>query len=273
MKAEDILQSRWLDILFENRNKEYGAYAIRKNYNQRLTSAVIAALLISITIFLFLNNLKQDSRAVALYAGTEYEIVELPQAKQPEKTPEVKPPQQPPPRKTIAYLVPVFTPDAVPQISSPDDNDDSDVAGTTNPNGDPGGTTTQPATPSTPDPGPPVTQPAPDPAPVVKDIPVTYAEEMPAYPGGRDKMIAFLQQQLQDYVTEEGQAKKATVRFVVEKDGTLTAVEIVTGSDGDFNKRVVRTIQKMPRWKPGAQNGQKVKVLYEFPIQLVPADE
>jgi len=85
-------------------------------------------------------------------------------------------------------------------------------------------------------------------------------------------MIAFLQQQLQDYVTEEGVVKRAVVRFVIEKDGTITAIEVATGEDGDFNKKVVRAIQKMPKWKPGVQNGQVVKVLYELPVQLLPQE-
>lgn len=267
MKAEDILKARWLDILFEHRNKEYGAYPIRSTYDLRLTKAVIAALVCSLVFFLFLQNAGTTKPSRIFVGSTDYDLMPPPQVKQPE----IKPPQQQPPRKTFTYVVPQFVKNAPPQIAAPDDHDDADVAGNTNPNDVPGGTTTQPA-PATPAPVP-VTPAEPAPTPVVNDVPLTIAEEMPAYPGGREKMIAFLQQQLQDYVTEEGQAKKATVRFIIEKDGSLSAVEITSGSDGDFNKRVVRTIQKMPRWKPGAQNGQKVKILYEFPIQLVPADE
>ena len=271
MKTEDILKSEWLDILFENRNKEYGAYTIRKSYNQRLLTAVLVALGISLAAFLLLQSIKSGKRVQLFGNEQDIDLTSVAQQKPPEKLPEVKPAQQPP-RKSVSYVVPVFEPDAEPQVVSPEEIPDADITGTNNPNGEPGGTTTQtPVTgPAAPDPAP---VKDPEPAPVVEDAPRTYAEEMPSYPGGRDKMIAFLQQQLQDYVTEEGQLKRATVRFVIEKDGSLTGIEIVTGEDGDFNKRVIRTMQKMPRWKPGAQNGLKVKILYEFPIQLVPADE
>jgi periplasmic protein TonB len=271
MKAEEILRSPWLDILFENRNKEYGAYTLRKSYDQRIVIATGSALLFGLVIVLLSQFLKTNRNAAAL-VYTDYELTEAQMHKpEPPKLPEpVK--KTPPPVRSVNYVVPVFVKDRVaPMIVSPDDDPDAAVSNITNPNGPTVGVIQPqiiPVTTTTT-----VKQPEKQPDPVVEDVVVTFAEEMPAYPGGRDKMVSFLQDKLQDYVTEEGKPKKATVRFIVEKDGTLTGIEIIGGDDNDFNKRVQHTIERMPKWKPGVQNGHKVKVLYEFPIQLVPAED
>lgn len=271
MKAEEILKSHWLDILFENRNKEFGAYTIRRHYNERMLKAVASALGLTVLIFLLLHSVKTNKGSAVLVDVTDVDISRAyPTPKPPEKLPE--PVQKtPPPVKTVAFTVPDFQKHVKPEINSPYDDPYAAISNITNPVGQPVGITQPPVTPpATPDPGP-VTTPAPQ--PVINDEPVRIAEEMPAFPGGREQLVAFLQKHLQDYVTEEGQVKKAVVYFVVEKDGSLTSIEITEGDDSDFNKRVIRTIEKMPRWTPGSQNGHKVKVLYAFPIQLIPAED
>jgi periplasmic protein TonB len=271
MKAEEILKSQWLDILFENRNKEYGAYTLRKAYNMRLIKSVAAALVLALLLFFLLQNLKTKGVVRLFDTGTEVDISEaIAEKKIPEKIPEpIK--QTPKPPRSLIYVVPHFVKDARPDITSPDDDPDAAISNISNPDGPPAGPIQPQITTVTPDPGP-VKQPDPTPAPVVKEEIFTVAEQMPEYPGGNGKRNDFLQQHLGDYVSEEGAVKKAYVQFIVEKDGTLSGIEVINGEDEDFNRRVIRAFSKMPRWKPGSQNGHYVKVWYQLPVQLVPAE-
>ncbi|MBL7727156.1 MAG: energy transducer TonB [Dinghuibacter sp.] len=271
MKAEEILKSHWLDILFEHRNKEFGAYVIRRQYNDRMLKAVAWSLGITVAVFLAMSALKTQNNRSARVEVTDFDISHAGQPKPPEKLP---PPVQKaqPPVKSVAFTKPIFEKAVPPEITSPEDLPDAAISNVTKPVGQPVGVTQPPVTP--PVTGDPVPTPQPTVQPVVKpDEPLLIAEEMPAFPGGREELVAFLQKHLQDYVTEEGEVKRAVVHFIVEKDGTLTSIEITDGADIAFNKRVVHTIGKMPPWKPGSQNGEKVKVLFAFPIQLIPAED
>jgi protein TonB len=270
MKAEEILKSQWLDILFENRNKEYGAYTLRKAYNMRLIKSVVAALVFSLLLFLLLQNVKKKTAALLFDNGTEFDISEaIAEKKIPEKIPEpIK--QTPKPPRSLIYVVPHFVKDAEPDITSPDDDPGAAISNISNPDGPPAGPIQPQITTVTPDPGP---EKQPEPAVVPKEPEIyTSVEEMPEYPGGNGKRDAFLQQHLGDYVTDEGVTKVAWVKFIVEKDGTLSGIEIIKGEDEDFNRKVIRAFAKMPRWKPGVQNGHSVKVQYQLPVQLIPGE-
>jgi periplasmic protein TonB len=116
------------------------------------------------------------------------------------------------------------------------------------------------------------------PEPLVKkpepeEVTYTSVQKMPHFPGGRDAMLAFLQRELQDYVTEEGQARQVTIEFVVEKDGSLSGLSITESDDEGFSRKVTKAFQKMPRWSPGQQNNQPVKVLYRLPVKILPAED
>jgi periplasmic protein TonB len=272
MKAEEILKSQWLDILFENRNKEYGAYTLRKLYNVRLLKAVASALVFSLLLFLLLQNVKKKTAALLFDNGTEFDISEaIAEKKIPEKIPEPMK-QAPKPPKSFIYVVPQFVKDAQPVIEAPDDNDNAAVSNVSHPDGPPVGPIQPEITPVTPDPGPAI---QPDPPVVTKEPEIYFynsVEILPEYPGGKEKRDAFLQQHLGDYVTDEGVVKKAYVQFIVEKDGTLSGIQVINGEDEDFNRKVIRAFSKMPRWKPGLQNGHYVKVQYQLPVQLIPAE-
>ena len=99
-----------------------------------------------------------------------------------------------------------------------------------------------------------------------------FAEKMPEYKGGMDAMFAFIKKNLNypDYEKRNEIQGNVYVRFVVEKDGTLTRPEILRSVDGakNFDSEVLRVIQEMPKWIPGENNGEKVPVYMTIPFQF-----
>ena len=94
---------------------------------------------------------------------------------------------------------------------------------------------------------------------------------MPEFPGGTEALIKFLQ----DNVTYPQIAKENNIegrvlcQFVVEKDGTITDIQVVrSGGDASLDKEAVRVLRLMPKWKPGKQQGKPVRVKYTVPVNF-----
>jgi len=93
-------------------------------------------------------------------------------------------------------------------------------------------------------------------------------EEMPEYPGGYSEMSKFIGKNIQvpEYAMPlEG---KVYVRFIVDKDGSITNVRVLKGMHRDYDQAAVKVVRKMPKWKPGKQAGKAVRVQYEIPIKF-----
>lgn len=98
----------------------------------------------------------------------------------------------------------------------------------------------------------------------------TVVEVQPEYPGGDEARILFIRNNLH-YPME---AKKAGIQgtvyvsFVIETDGSVTDIKILRGIGGGCDEEVVKMISKMPKWKPGRQRGETVRVQYNMPIKF-----
>jgi protein TonB len=99
-----------------------------------------------------------------------------------------------------------------------------------------------------------------------------YVEQMPEFPGGVDSLFAFIKANLKypKFEKENNIQGNVYVRFVVEKDGSLSRVEILKSVEGsiNFDKEVKRLISLMPNWKPGTSNNIKLRVYMTLPIQF-----
>jgi TonB family protein len=96
----------------------------------------------------------------------------------------------------------------------------------------------------------------------------TVVEQMPVFPGGQEKMMDYLSDNL-DYpesAKESGIQGTVYVSFVVRKDGRISDIKILKGIGGGCDEEAVRVVSKMPRWKPATQRGKKVDVLFNLPI-------
>lgn len=93
-------------------------------------------------------------------------------------------------------------------------------------------------------------------------------EKQPEFPGGNNALMRFLSDNI-NYPTEaqeKGIQGRVVCNFVVERDGSISDVKIVRGVDPLLDKESVRILQSMPKWNPGTQKGEKVRVKYTLPV-------
>jgi periplasmic protein TonB len=265
-----FLKNQTIDeIVFENRNKAYGAYFLRINYSYHLTKALFIAL--SIMIF-FLGSAFSYSKYfqsnVSKPDGPIYEVQLPPRIETPNE--EVKKPiAKVPDQKAVTQrTVPteIVTPvldDVVKIETTATPNDDiGDLPVSNVPNNDPAagniGTTsnTIAATPL-----------AKDPEPATPDI-LVISEVKPEFPGGDKELYKFLMKNL-SYPNAAVRANvegKVYVKFVVEKDGSIGNLQILKSVGFGCDEEALRVLKSMPSWSPGKQNGKAVRVYYTMPI-------
>jgi|GEM_PF-727467 len=96
-------------------------------------------------------------------------------------------------------------------------------------------------------------------------------EHNPEFPGGMQELYKFIAENLKypAEAHENGIQGRTVVRFIVEKDGSVSNVDILKGFDANCDKEAVRVIQSLPNFKPGMQNGKPVRVYYTLPINFV----
>jgi len=103
-----------------------------------------------------------------------------------------------------------------------------------------------------------------------KEDPFNVVEDMPAFPGGMEAMIQFISSNIQ-YPADAKKQKvdgRVLVNFVVEKDGSITEVKVVKPTFPSLDAEAIRVVKAMPKWKPGYQRGQAVRVQFTMPINF-----
>src|SRR5579871_1937049 len=272
MKPELILKADMLDILFENRNKDYGAYQLRRQYDKRLYKSlgVIITLLFSFLILSLLKNyfFPAANKHIVIPDSPVVELSTVDPAKPPEK-PAIKPVS---PRRIaeIMNTIPLITRT---QVSNPppiQDDLENKITSTKNVYGDNLKTNdvieTNAVSAGT---GEKINEPEPE-----KEIVFTTAQVMPEFPGGEPALQRFLIRNIRTPEnTEPGSKLRVMMRVVVDKDGNVINVEVEESSGNDFDKEVMRVVKKMPQWKPGMQNGKNVSVYFNLPVILQVPDE
>lgn len=263
----DIIKNQWLDIVFEGRNKIYGAYELRKSNNKTTVKAlIIGSVIFSLAVAAPL--------IVSLIPKTEEAVVEnkikLTKIKLPPKQEEVKPntpPPPPPPPKVdqVKFVKPVVAKTEEITEDPPKIVDlDKKKIGSETIKGDPDAVLTvdEPVGKG------PVAE-------IVQEDNNVYntagIEVKPDFPGGIEKFYKFVGN---NYKTpeEEGLKGKVYVTFVVEKDGSLTDIKVLRDIGYGTGAEAIRVLKKCPKWTPGEQNGKKVRVLYSLPITIQSAE-
>lgn len=103
-----------------------------------------------------------------------------------------------------------------------------------------------------------------------KEDPFNVVEDMPAFPGGMEAMIQFISSNIK-YPADAKKQKvdgRVLVKFVVEKDGSITEVKVIKPAFPSLDAEAIRVVKAMPKWKPGYQNGQAVRVQFAMPINF-----
>jgi protein TonB len=249
------------DLVFEHRNKAYGAYALRKNYNKRLTlimaSMILAFVLGSLTMFIIRNLPKQDVDAPK--GSDKTWTVQPPPKDLPPPPPTTPPP--PPLEKMTAFIPPVIEDDPVTDpVPTQDQLEDTKAGDKTQDGSDENFDPPQPS-----DDTPKQIDTKPDPI-------ETFVEEEADFPGGFAEMAKFINDNI-DYPQEAidlGIKGRVTVRFVVEKDGRISNVSIATPLAGckACDKAAVKVVEKMPSWKAGKNAGREVRTWVTLPVKF-----
>ena len=249
------------DLVFEHRNKAYGAYALRKNYNKRLTlimaSMILAFVLGSLTMFIIRNLPKQDVDAPK--GSDKTWTVQPPPKDLPPPPPTTPPP--PPLEKMTAFIPPVIEDDPVTDpVPTQDKLEDTKAGDKTQDGSDENFDPPQPS-----DDTPKQIDTKPDPI-------ETFVEEEADFPGGFAEMAKFINDNI-DYPQEAidlGIKGRVTVRFVVEKDGRISNVSIATPLAGckACDKAAVKVVEKMPSWKAGKNAGREVRTWVTLPVKF-----
>jgi periplasmic protein TonB len=264
MNAETILRSDVLDIIFENRNKQYGAYALRKGYDQRLyksLSIMMGMVLLLLAGYYWKDNGRLDKNQNGFIFDPRDSSVILTKIEIPKERPVI------PPQKVASIANPPIkiVPDN--QVEKPirtvDDFENRVISNVTEDG--PIAVSDNQATGSAPEPAPAsIAAPEPPKEPEILD----FAEVPPAFPGGISALIRFLGKNLQvpEDAVEPGQRIKVPVKFVVDKAGNLSDIEFQVEADEKFKREIKRVFDKMPKWIPGSQRGRAVSVYFSIPI-------
>ena len=100
--------------------------------------------------------------------------------------------------------------------------------------------------------------------------PFDVVEQMPEFPGGQEALMKFLSESVKypKEASKDGVQGRVVVQFVVEKDGSISEVEVVKKVNEHLDAEAVRVVNAMPKWKPGKQKGENVRVKYTLPISF-----
>lgn len=103
-----------------------------------------------------------------------------------------------------------------------------------------------------------------------KDTDSVYiiVEEMPEFPGGTDSLMRYIAYHVKYPPVDENVVGHVSVRFIIEKDGSIGHAEIIRGIDRRFDEEALRVVRGMPRWKPGRDQGKAVRVRYTMPVRF-----
>jgi protein TonB len=98
--------------------------------------------------------------------------------------------------------------------------------------------------------------------------PLTFAEQMPEFPGGKDALLAFLQKNIKYPVKalEEEIDGKVIVNIIINIDGTISNAKVTKAIGGGCDEEALRVINNMPNWIPGKQGGELVPVYFDVPV-------
>ena len=277
MAKIDLYDPKWVDMVFAGKNKEYGAYQLRKGTSGRNIKAllilIIAAALVGGFLAWKVIEQKQAEEQQAYMEAMEFAKLQE-QAKKEKKKPEpIKPKVEqkkeiPVARETQKFTAPVIKKDELVkeenQVKQMDQLDDKVAVGTENKEGVKDRNVEAVRNDIAVAAPPPPPAPKPEVANKVFDV----VEEMPSFPGGQGALMAFLSSNIKYPVVaqENGVQGRVIVGFVVEKDGSISDVKVMRSVDPSLDREAQRVVKAMPKWKPGKQNGSAVRVKYTVPV-------
>ena len=267
----NLTSSEWCELVFEGKNKKYGAYYLRKTSDKRHIKAltiVISFVILIVLILIFGAKIKEafmaKEKQEAITEVVKMTTVDLETPKPEQQI--VHEPTPPPPalKAAIKFTVPVADKNAAEEddMKTQDEVTKSDaiifsqdIEGSDDPDA---------VDPNTLDKVEEVTA-----EPVVQK-PFEVAEVMPSFPGGDSELMKFLNSNLKYPVVdaEQGTQGRVVLRFVVGVDGNITDVIVQRSLSPTCDREAIRVVKAMPKWIPGRQNGRPVPVYFSLPVRF-----
>ncbi|WP_207512026.1 energy transducer TonB [Longitalea luteola] len=270
MEVNKILSADVLDIIFEGRNKDYGAYELRKTYNRRLITSllIVGALCLLMFIGYLVSSLLETKEDVNKVVVQDVQLEEIKQEEKREEPPPPPPPKPPePPKVEMAKFTPpkIVKDEEVKEEEKPPEVEklEETKIGTMNQEGQKDeGIVAPPVE----DAGKGVVE-APKKEEEDWDKTFTKVEIESEYPGGAAAWQRYLNRNLrypQEAIDNEVQGA-VVVQFIVDKEGNVSDVEAISGPN-ELRGEAVRVIKKSGKWTPAVQNGRQVKSYKKQPI-------
>ena len=271
MSKIDLISNDWVDLIFEGKNQAYGAYKLRKGTSRRNIISIIIVVVVALLAFSVIAIKKIVDANIEKVASTQ--VTELSNLEQKQKKAEVKKQikvQEPEKvvervKSSVKFTAPVIKKDSEVKPEDEIKTQDQlmqnkaaigsfDVKGNDDANGEVLKAKEVIA--------------QPEPPKVEENKVFDMVEEMPSFPGGPAALMQFLQSNTHypAVAQENGVQGRVTVSFVVEKDGSITDVQVARSADPSLDKEAVRVVKSMPRWTPGRQNGSTVRVKFNVPV-------
>ncbi len=248
------------EVVFEKRNKNYGAYALRKNYDKTIVFILIGIVVSFGATFAAYNMSKSNpaSEVKIPKSGEDSLIIDTPPID--EDLPPVAPePTKPSTAEMIENLPVIVVDEFVEEIAPTQQQMEETTAGSEN-NSDGGNDTfSQPE----------IGGEAPiETTEIIIEEPIVFVEEEAEYLGGYANMMKFIQEHLvyPQGDIEMGTQGRVTLKFVVEKNGEISNVSIIQSLSPDCDKAAIKVVRSMPNWKPGRNNGKVVRQWCTLPI-------
>ncbi|MCH3994517.1 MAG: energy transducer TonB [Prevotella sp.] len=276
MSKIDLYDPQWVNMIFQGRNKAYGAYKLRTSISKRNVMAIVIMLIAAAIIASILGIqaiVKANQQQVAVTTSVELSqlakqkkkpVVEKRTVVKEEKKEVVKQV-----KSSIKFTAPVIKKDNEVKkeiVSQADLNNTKTAIGAFDVKGNSDQGTVLKAEQEIAQPAPP----APKPSAAVENKVFDVVEQMPSFPGGPSALMAYLNNNVKYPVVaqENGVQGRVVISFVVERDGSITDVQVVKSVDPSLDREASRVVRSMPRWNPGKQNGQAVRVKYNVPVSF-----
>ena len=272
MSKIDLISNEWTDLVFEGRNQSYGAYQLRKSTGKRNLWALIIVALAAVLLYLGLqlqrmaeaNKKVENTQAVELAKlNTEKKEAKVEKKEVIRQEPEKVVEQV---KSSVKFTAPVIKKDE--EVKEEDEikldevqkSDKAVGAFTVEGNDEVGGAVLKAKED--------IAAPEP-PKHVVEETKIfTVVEQMPMFPGGDAALMGYLRDNMHypTVAAENGVQGRVVVGFVVERDGSITDVNVLRSVDPSLDREAMRVVKAMPKWTPGKQNGSAVRVKYQVPV-------
>ena len=277
----DLTSAEWRNLVFADKNKEFGAYQIRKSSDKRHNLAMLYMLIGLAVIFVLILGLNKwsDYRAeqealalqeqreammAAALAEQQEEQQEEPEEEVKYEQPEVEVPEEVLATGQVTQIAIVDADKVKNEVMDMDtQKEDNTARGVVNQEGSDNADKFKAVHEQVV-----VKEPEPEKAKPKEEEIFVAVEQQAEFPGGQGALMKFLSNNIRypESAQQNDIQGRVIVKFVVEKDGSIGNVTVVKGVDRDLDREAIRVVKKMPRWQPGKNNGVAVRSYFNLPV-------